>query len=60
VRSKEACATGAIAHKLEEAGFKRLGKSRRFVVTSSYGPLRAGELQRAQQWGTELADAMTA
>ncbi len=53
-------ATGAIGHKLEAAGFKRLGKARRFVVTSSYGPLREGELQRAQEWGTELADAMTA
>jgi hypothetical protein len=53
-------ATGAIGRKLEQAGFKRLGKSRRFVVKGSYGPLREGELQRAQQWGTELADAMTA
>jgi hypothetical protein len=53
-------ATGAIGHKLEEAGFKRLAKSRRFVVKGSYGPLREGELERAQQWGTELAAAMGA
>jgi hypothetical protein len=53
-------ATGAIGRKLEEAGFKRLGKSRRFVVKGSYGPLREGELERAQQWGTELAAALTA
>lgn len=52
-------ASGAIGHKLEQAGFKRLGKSRRFVVKGSYGPLRDGELQRARQWGTELAAAMT-
>ncbi len=53
-------ATGAIERKLEQAGFKRLGKSRRFVVKGSYGPLREGELERAQQWGAELARAMTA
>ncbi len=52
-------ASGAIGHKLEQAGFKRLGKSRRFVVKGSYGPLRDGELERARQWGTELAAAMT-
>jgi hypothetical protein len=53
-------ATGAIGHKLEQAGFRRLAKSRRFVVTGSYGPLREGELERAHHWGTELAAAMTA
>lgn len=53
-------ATNAIGHRLEEAGFRRLGKSQRFVVKGSYGPLRDGELERAQQWGTELAAAMTA
>jgi hypothetical protein len=53
-------ATGGIGHKLEQAGFKRLAKSQRFVVKGSYGPLREGELDRAQQWGTELAAAMTA
>ena len=52
-------ATGAIGHKLEGAGFKRLGKSRRFVVNGSYGPLREGELRRARQWGSELAGAMS-
>jgi hypothetical protein len=53
-------ATGAIVHKLEKAGFRRLGKSRRFVVAGSYGPLREGELSRARQWGSELAGAMSA
>jgi hypothetical protein len=53
-------ATGAITKKLESAGFKRLAKSQRFVVKGSYGPLRDGELERAQQWGQELAAAMTA
>jgi hypothetical protein len=53
-------ATGAIGHKLEQAGFRRLAKARRFVVKGSYGPLREGELQRAQEWGSELAAAMAA
>ena len=53
-------ATGAIGERLEKAGFKRLGKPRRFVVKGSYGPLRPGELERAREWGTELAAAMTA
>ena len=53
-------ATSEIGHKLEKAGFTRLVKSRRFVVKGSYGPLRDGELERAQEWGRELAAAMTA
>ena len=52
-------ATGAITRKLEEAGFRRLTKARRFVVKGSYGPLRAGELERAKDWGKDLALAMT-
>jgi len=52
-------ATGAIGHRLEQAGFKRLAKSRRFVVKGSYGPLGDGELARARQWGIELAAAMS-
>ena len=53
-------ATGAIDDKLERAGFRRLARSRRFVVKGSYGPLRDGELERAKEWGSELAAAMTA
>jgi hypothetical protein len=57
VRWSPGGATGAIANKLERAGFTQLAKSRRFVVTGTYGPLRDGELALAQQWGTELAAA---
>jgi hypothetical protein len=53
-------ATGAIDDKLERAGFTRLAKAHRFVVKGSYGPLRDGELERAKEWGSELAAAMTA
>jgi hypothetical protein len=57
VRWSPGGATGTIEYKLEQAGFPRLAKSRRFVVSGTYGPLRDGELARAQQWGTELAAA---
>ena len=60
LRGSPGGATKAIGHKLEEAGFPRLGKSRRFVVKGSYGPLREGELERAHEWGSELAAAMAA
>ena len=30
-------------------------KAEKFVVKDKYGPLREGELERARQWGKELA-----
>jgi hypothetical protein len=48
-------ATGAILRGLEEAGYSPIVKGQRFIVTGKYGPLRSGELERARQWGTELA-----
>ncbi len=51
-------ATGSIAEKLTQAGYEQLLKGRRFVVKGRYGPLRDGELDRARQWGTELAAAL--
>jgi hypothetical protein len=51
-------ATGAIADKLERAGYPSLVKAHRFVVKGKYGPLRDGELERARRWGAELAQAM--
>lgn len=48
-------ATGAIDHGLRQAGFRPIDEPHRFVVTSKYGPLRDGELERARAWGRELA-----
>jgi hypothetical protein len=48
-------ATAAINHGLEEAGYIPLVRGQRFIVTGKYGPLRSGELERARQWGAELA-----
>lgn len=40
---------------LEKAGYRGIAKSRGFIVTGEYGPLREGELERAREWGAELA-----
>jgi flavorubredoxin len=45
----------AILHKLEELGYPAIAKPQRFVVEGKYGPLRAGEVERAEAWGAELA-----
>jgi hypothetical protein len=48
-------AIGAIDRGLAAAGYRSVGKGRRFVVKGKYGPLRDGELDVARQWGAELA-----
>ena len=53
-------ATGTIESKFERAGYRRLAKAERFVVGGAYGPMRAGELDRARAWGEELARAFSA
>jgi flavodoxin len=53
-------ATGSIESKLARAGYRRLAKAERFVVGGAYGPLREGELERAREWGAELARALDA
>jgi hypothetical protein len=49
-------ATGAIDRGLEAAGYRSVGKGRRFIVKGKYGPLRDGEIDLARQWGAELAE----
>jgi hypothetical protein len=51
-------ATKHILRGLEGAGYRPVAKGQRFVVTGTYGPLRAGEIERARQWGAELAQTM--
>ena len=53
-------ATGDIERGLQGAGYPALAKAGRFVVTGTYGPLKDGELERARQWGAELAATMKA
>ena len=51
-------ATGAIDRGLEAAGYRSVGKGRRFVVKGKYGPLRDGEVELAREWGAELAEML--
>jgi len=51
-------AAKAILDRMERAGYRPAAKAERFVVKGKYGPLRAGELERAKAWGAELASAM--
>jgi flavodoxin len=48
-------ATGTIESKLKRAGYQGLTKGERFIVGGAYGPLRDGELERARDWGSKLA-----
>lgn len=50
-------ATGDIEGRLRRAGYRTIAKAQKFVVKDKYGPLREGELDRARQWGRELAQA---
>jgi hypothetical protein len=43
---------------LTQAGYRPIASARKFVVKDKYGPLRDGELERAHQWGRELAAAV--
>lgn len=51
-------ATGAIDERLHQAGFRTIAKSQKFWVSTMYGPLRDGEVERARAWGSELAAAI--
>ena len=50
---------GSAAKKIDAgfqaAGFSSVAKPQKFVVTGRYGPLRDGELERAREWGAQLA-----
>jgi hypothetical protein len=51
-------ATAAIERKLKAGGYRRLAEAHRFIVEGREGPLKNGEVERAKQWGIELAQAM--
>jgi hypothetical protein len=50
---------GSAAKKCSEGlrrhGYSAAGKDEKFIVTGKYGPLKDGELERARQWGAQLA-----
>jgi Flavodoxin len=47
-------AAHGIARRLRRHGYNLVTDPVGFVVDDSYGPLRAGEIERAKQWGTQL------
>ena len=51
-------AAKTILDKLARAGYRPVAKPQRFIVQDKYGPLRAGEIERAKRWGAELAQAV--
>ena len=51
-------AAKAILRLLGDAGYTAVAKPQKFIVQGKYGPLRDGELERAKQWGAELARSM--
>jgi hypothetical protein len=53
-------AAKAILRRLEARGYRPADKAQRFIVQDKYGPLRAGELERAKAWGATLAQATEA
>ncbi len=51
-------AAKTILTRLESLGYRPIAKAERFIVDGRYGPLRAGEIERARAWGAELAQAV--
>lgn len=51
-------ATGDIESRLNKAGYRTVAKAAKFVVKDKYGPLREGEVERARQWGKQLAETV--
>jgi HSP20 family molecular chaperone IbpA len=52
-------AARGIARRLRKHGYNLLNDPEGFVVEDAHGPLRAGEVERAKQWGAELVQART-
>jgi hypothetical protein len=55
VRGPFGRAAPTIARSLEAAGYRLIGEPTGFYVAGKYGPLRDGEMDRAREWGGELA-----
>jgi Flavodoxin len=59
-RLPSAMAGGAargIARRLRKHGYNLVSDPEGFVVDDAYGPLRAGEIERAKEWGAQLLRA---
>jgi len=60
VRGPFGSAAPAILKGLEKAGYRGIARPRGFIVSGTYGPLRDGELDKAREWGAELARSLEA
>jgi hypothetical protein len=58
VRGPFGSAAPAIAEALEQAGYVSVAKPTGFIVAGKFGPLRDGEVERAREWGAELAKSL--
>ena len=47
-----------ISEGLRKKGYSAGGKDEKFIVTGRYGPLKDGEIERARQWGAQLAKSL--
>ena len=43
-----------ISRKLRGRGYVLLKNPKGFILDDAYGPLRAGEIERAKEWGAQL------
>ena len=50
-------AGNGIAHKLQRHGYGLVKNPEGFILDDAYGPLRAGEIERAKEWGARLVRA---
>jgi hypothetical protein len=50
-------AAKTIAETLAAKGYRPAAPSEKFIVGGKYGPLKAGEVERARAWGATLAKA---
>ena len=53
-------AANGIARRLRKHGYHLVSDPEGFVVDDAYGPLRAGEIDRAKQWGAQLVQTSKA
>ncbi len=52
-------ATPAIEESMKKLGYQSVAEAQHFIVDGKFGPLKAGEIERARQWGAELNKAMS-
>src|SRR5512132_4435975 len=54
VSSMAGGAARGIARRLRKHGYQLVTDPEGFIVDDAYGPMRAGEVERAKQWGAQL------